>query len=259
MGTAGTHAKVRYRCFLPDLAGFTSPRCPDHKLLLQSSLQRRGWDSNPRYPFRVYTLSRRAPSATRPPLQDSRAESVGFEPTVPLPVRLISSQVPSTTRPALQDAIQFSAFLRSADRRKKSFRASAALGLPARPLVTSTPVIVPRRLGQVVQRSHRARPSGPARRTPAASTRACTSAPAHIAQGSRVTYSVTPVSRQAPERPCAASAQREHLGVGEGIAVDLAAVEAAADDRARRAPRRRPPAPRRARAASSRQLERLRA
>src|SRR5216684_1186728 len=29
--TAGTHAKVRYRCFLPDLAGFTSPRCPDHK------------------------------------------------------------------------------------------------------------------------------------------------------------------------------------------------------------------------------------
>src|SRR5262244_4587198 len=32
MGTAGTHAKVRYRCFLPDLAGFTSPRRPDHKL-----------------------------------------------------------------------------------------------------------------------------------------------------------------------------------------------------------------------------------
>src|SRR5690242_20612481 len=51
-GTAGTHAKVRYRCFLPDLAGFTSPRRPDHKLLLQAPLQRRGWDSNPRYPFR---------------------------------------------------------------------------------------------------------------------------------------------------------------------------------------------------------------
>src|SRR5262249_14292293 len=30
--TAGTHAKVRYRCFLPDLAGFTAPRRPDHKL-----------------------------------------------------------------------------------------------------------------------------------------------------------------------------------------------------------------------------------
>ncbi len=28
----------------------------------------RGRDSNPRYPFGVYTLSRRAPSTTRPPL-----------------------------------------------------------------------------------------------------------------------------------------------------------------------------------------------
>ena len=28
----------------------------------------RGRDSNPRYPFEVYTLSRRAPSTTRPPL-----------------------------------------------------------------------------------------------------------------------------------------------------------------------------------------------
>ena len=57
--TAGTHAKVRYRCFLPDLAGFTAPRCPDHKISL-----RRGWDSNPRYPFR-YT---RVPGVRLQPL-----------------------------------------------------------------------------------------------------------------------------------------------------------------------------------------------
>ena len=31
-------------------------------------LKQRGRDSNPRYPFEVYTLSRRAPSTTRPPL-----------------------------------------------------------------------------------------------------------------------------------------------------------------------------------------------
>jgi hypothetical protein len=30
---------------------------------------RSGWDSNPRYAFDVYTLSRRAPSTTRPPLR----------------------------------------------------------------------------------------------------------------------------------------------------------------------------------------------
>jgi hypothetical protein len=32
-------------------------------------LWRRETDSNPRYPFEVYTLSRRAPSTTRTPLQ----------------------------------------------------------------------------------------------------------------------------------------------------------------------------------------------
>ena len=32
---------------------------------------RREWDSNPRYAINVNTLSKRAPSATRPPLQNS--------------------------------------------------------------------------------------------------------------------------------------------------------------------------------------------
>ena len=30
-----------------------------------------GWDSNPRYAFDVYTLSRRAPSTARPPIRTS--------------------------------------------------------------------------------------------------------------------------------------------------------------------------------------------
>src|SRR5262249_42506309 len=74
------------------------PRVVPTTSCLQSSAERVGFE--PTIPFQIYTRSRRAPSAARPPLQ--RAESVGFEPTVPLPVRLISSQVPSTTRPALQ-------------------------------------------------------------------------------------------------------------------------------------------------------------
>lgn len=42
--------------------------------------QRRERDSNPRYPFEVYTLSRRAPSTTRTPLlfKNSRAEITNF-------------------------------------------------------------------------------------------------------------------------------------------------------------------------------------
>ena len=38
---------------------------------LVKNILRRGRDSNPRYPFGVYTLSRRAPSTTRPPLPAS--------------------------------------------------------------------------------------------------------------------------------------------------------------------------------------------
>jgi hypothetical protein len=68
--TAGTHAEVRYRCFLPDLAGFTSPRCPDHKLFVPTTTAERvGFE--PTIPFQIYTLSRRAPSTARPPLHET--------------------------------------------------------------------------------------------------------------------------------------------------------------------------------------------
>ena len=130
MGTAGTHAKVRYRCFLPDLAGFTSPRRPDHKLFAPNSCAAERVGFEPTIPFQIYTRSRRAPSAARPPLQ--RAESVGFEPTVPLPVRLISSQVPSTTRPALQRFSFQPSGARSPWKKRVSRPAASASRTPAR-------------------------------------------------------------------------------------------------------------------------------
>ena len=42
---------------------------------------RREWDSNPRYPCEVYTLSKRAPSATRPSLRSTVSESTATSPT----------------------------------------------------------------------------------------------------------------------------------------------------------------------------------
>ena len=45
-------------------------------------LKRRGWDSNPRYPFEIYAISNRAPSTTRPPLQKTAKEEKGFEPLI---------------------------------------------------------------------------------------------------------------------------------------------------------------------------------
>lgn len=44
--------------------------------------KRRGWDSNPRYPFEIYAISNRAPSTTRPPLQKTAKEEKGFEPLI---------------------------------------------------------------------------------------------------------------------------------------------------------------------------------
>ena len=122
--TAGTHAKVRYRCFLPDLAGFTSPRCPDHKLFVTTCCSGEGGirthdTLSDMHAFQACAFNR---SATSP----AQAESVGFEPTVPLPVRLISSQVPSTTRPALQ---RFSCQLRRPQTLEETLQPLGALGL----------------------------------------------------------------------------------------------------------------------------------
>ncbi len=49
-----SHWFTRYRCFLPDLAGFSSSNCTAPQSLLdkrQQPLKRREWDSNPRWSY----------------------------------------------------------------------------------------------------------------------------------------------------------------------------------------------------------------
>ena len=128
--TAGTHAKVRYRCFLPDLAGFTSPRRPDHKPFDGESGIRTHDTLSSIHAFQACAFSR---SAISP--KTFIAESVGFEPTVPLPVRLISSQVPSTTRPALH-GMDFQVFCSRRARKKSS--SNLPHSSESNPRVTST-------------------------------------------------------------------------------------------------------------------------
>ncbi len=57
---------------------------------------RMGWDSNPRYAFDVYALSRRAPSTARPPIRNnaSTAPSIGTQ-------RVASNRFVSVACPAL--------------------------------------------------------------------------------------------------------------------------------------------------------------
>ena len=71
------------------------------------------------------------------------------------------------------------------------------------------------------------------------STRAATSAPAHIGHGSSVTTSVVPSRRHAPTTS-AGVAQGQHLGVRGRVAELLALVVALGDRPRRRAARRRP-------------------
>ena len=61
--------------------------------------------------------------------------------------------------------------------------------------------------------------------------RVCTSAPAHMAHGSSVTYSVHGSRRQAAERR-GCLGQRDHLGVRGRVVEPFALVVRAADDRA---------------------------
>ncbi len=70
--TAGhphTHTKCPYRCYLPVLAGFGISYCVGPGCHKGDDRLRRRRDSNPRYLVRVHTISNRAPSATRSPLQ----------------------------------------------------------------------------------------------------------------------------------------------------------------------------------------------
>src|SRR5262249_24469007 len=113
----------------------------------------RGWDSNPRYPFR-YT---RVPGVRLQPLghlsMRHSAESVGFETTIPFPVCLISSQVPSNTRPALQYSLV--AFL-LAQSLEEFLQKQAAL-VRQNSTHDLEPVIVPGLLGEVVERTNGSR------------------------------------------------------------------------------------------------------
>jgi hypothetical protein len=142
MGTAGTHAKVRYRCFLPDLAGFTSPRRPDHKLLLQSSLSSgeggiRTHDTlSDMHAFQACAFNR---SATSPASGERRIRTYGTVSGTP------DFESGAFDHSASSPAIQFSTFLapQTLEEPGQAFR---ALGLEHAP-PDDEPVIV----GQGVQ------------------------------------------------------------------------------------------------------------
>ena len=82
---------------------------------------------------------------------------------------------------------------------------------------------------EIADRARHARLVDPTRRTRHASMRASTIAPAHIAHGSSVTYSVQSSSRHASERT-RRLADREQLGVRGGVLIAHRAIGRARDD-----------------------------
>ena len=80
----------------PTFAGHANTRAP--QAAMRPAVLRRkwrtGWDSNPRYPFEVYSLSRGAPSAARPPVR-------GFQ---SYPAPLHASRWPVPAQPSVSAA-----------------------------------------------------------------------------------------------------------------------------------------------------------
>ena len=62
-------ASLRYRTNAPDAQKCAISQRNDEFYQIVRTVWRSGRDSNPRYGFAVYSLSRRAPSTTRPPLR----------------------------------------------------------------------------------------------------------------------------------------------------------------------------------------------
>ena len=91
-----------HRCYLSVLAGFTAVRSQDPTITSTCHFrkERRRRDSNPRY-LTVHTISSRAPSTTRSPLQEGNGEG-GIRTLGRQGLQQISSLSPSTTRPPLR-------------------------------------------------------------------------------------------------------------------------------------------------------------
>ena len=87
----------RYRCFLPDLTGFTVPPCTGPNYQQSTS---------PKRQQRMVQLSYDCFCLCLAPIANPMAERGGFEPPVPLlGVHTISSRAPSTARSPLRSGI----------------------------------------------------------------------------------------------------------------------------------------------------------
>src|SRR5688500_11687088 len=87
-------------------------------------LWRKGWDSNPRNPFEVHSISSAASSTAPAPFRKTAnnengvAERVGFEPTVPVKVQQFSRLPDSTTLAPLRELLMIKACCRKYQARR---------------------------------------------------------------------------------------------------------------------------------------------
>ena len=157
--------------------------------------------------------------------RDRGAVAVGFEPTEGFPLTRFRGVL---LRP-LGHATAGEATGPAGPRKNARSSAPALLGAHARRDLGA--VVEPAVADDVPQRAGGTRPSGRTAPKTTRSTRASTLAPAHIVQGSSVTTSVQPVSRQLAAA-ARRRAQRQHLGVRGGVAALLPLVGRLGEHRA---------------------------
>ena len=133
------------------------------------------------------------------------AEREGFEPSVELPLHTLSRRAPSATRTSLLDSVRCQAtchrfprglalgIARDEAPRRNVFKSVLAIRWRAHPIAMThrQPMVQARVFDEIARAIHRTPLSDPlAPNTNRLDSRLFTSAPAHMAQGSRVTYIV---------------------------------------------------------------------
>ena len=105
VGDLTAHIVFCYRCFLPDLTGFTKLRCVRPNKTAKKIFKRTISAGKLKYLYPAPSGCLSSPSKCHLPRWLMVAEREGFEPSVGVNLHTLSKRAPSTARPPLQRVI----------------------------------------------------------------------------------------------------------------------------------------------------------
>ena len=106
VGDLTAHIVFCYRCFLPDLTGFTKLRCVRPNKTAKKQFKRKTSADNLKYLYPAPSGCLSSPSKCHLPRWLMVAEREGFEPSVGVNLHTLSKRAPSTARPPLLQGVR---------------------------------------------------------------------------------------------------------------------------------------------------------